>query len=484
MDTFIFDRTSIVRTIITSEDIRAKFKAHVDILETSKNARVSRIKDLHSAKQRFSSHQKPLVRFILYFDAIVAVAYELMTRRTGDKANRARAFLQKIDEERLLTLAMLADAGDEVAVLVRFFDTKDHDIAKVSSVLKNFMNRIDALFLQKRCLQSVDGCHTYTSFALELLREGKMLSIQEGRAMKVRSLKAVPPEVVDRCLSHMAAWVKLCVATVMGEFPDFEVMSAFSVFDLSLNETLGGDGFMTTGLRRLAKTFDIDHKLLRREFIDFRRTAVRKSKEGMSNYDAWRESVMSVEKSSSRTQQAHPRAGLRHALARYGAFIGAGTSTVERAFSSFVKAVGPQRKTEDVHNMSSDLRLKMLAGTDVNDNRIIHRSMQIWSSVFPSVRKSGNKRRTRWVSGLSRIKGTTLETAFTQKRQSAIKNILSTSRKRSIADVEADADHQSKDVWEAGHKQVPFLRALNCLRAHIRTTCVCSLQCTCLILFA
>jgi hypothetical protein len=142
----------------------------------------------------------------LYFDAIVAVAYELMTRRTGDTANRARAFLQKIDEERLLTLAMLADAGDEVAVLVRFFDTKDHDIAKVSSVLKNFMNRIDALFLQRRCLESVDGCHTYTSFTLEMLREGKMLSIHEGREMKVRSLKAVPPELVDRCLSHMAAW--------------------------------------------------------------------------------------------------------------------------------------------------------------------------------------------------------------------------------------------------------------------------------------
>jgi hypothetical protein len=380
-----------------------------------------------------------------------------MTRRTGDKAKRARAFLQKIDEERLLTLAMLADAGDEVAVLVRFFDQKDHDVAKVSSVLKNFMNRIDALFLQRRCLESIDGCHTYTSFTLEMLREGKMLSIHEGREMKVGSLKAAPPELVDRCLSHMAAWVKLCVSTIMGEFPDFEVVSAFSVFDLSLAETLGGDGFMTTGLRRLAKTFAIDHKLLRHEFIDFRRTVVRKSNEGMSNYDAWRESVMSVEKSSSRTRQAHPCVGLRQALARYGAFIGSGTSTVERTFSSFVRAVGPQRMTECVDNMSSDLRLKLLHGTDVDDKRIIRRSMQIWSTVFPSTRKSGNARRTRWVSGLSRKKGTTLETAFTQKRASAIKNILSTSRKRSIADVEADADQQSKDVWAIGHAHVPCL---------------------------
>jgi hypothetical protein len=57
----------------------------------------------------------------------------------------------------------------------------------------------------------------------------------------------------------MAAWVKLCVSTIKGEFPDFEVVSAFSVFDLSLRPTFGGGGFMDTGLRRLAQTFAIDH---------------------------------------------------------------------------------------------------------------------------------------------------------------------------------------------------------------------------------
>jgi len=97
IDMFIFITTSIVKTITNSDDIRAKFKAQVEIVESSKNVRASRIKDLHSAKQRYSSHQKPLGRLILYFDAIVAVAYEIMTRRTGDKANRARVFLQTIN---------------------------------------------------------------------------------------------------------------------------------------------------------------------------------------------------------------------------------------------------------------------------------------------------------------------------------------------------------------------------------------------------
>ena len=65
-----------------------------------------------------------------------------------------------------------------------------------------------------------------------------MLSIHGGRGLAVKSLKAVPPEAVEGCLSHMAAWVKLCVATIMGEFHEFEAMAAFSVFDLSSNEKL------------------------------------------------------------------------------------------------------------------------------------------------------------------------------------------------------------------------------------------------------
>ena len=51
IDMFIVSMTSIVKAITNSDDIRAKFKAQVEIVESS-NVRASRIKDLHSAKQR------------------------------------------------------------------------------------------------------------------------------------------------------------------------------------------------------------------------------------------------------------------------------------------------------------------------------------------------------------------------------------------------------------------------------------------------
>jgi hypothetical protein len=45
IDMFIFSTAAIVKAITNSDDIRAKFKAHVEILESSKNVRASRIKD-------------------------------------------------------------------------------------------------------------------------------------------------------------------------------------------------------------------------------------------------------------------------------------------------------------------------------------------------------------------------------------------------------------------------------------------------------
>ena len=136
-------------------------------METAGDLVAGRICDLSSAKQRFSSTQKPLGRFVLYFDAVVATAYELQTRWEGTAhGKRGTHFLASIDEESMLTLAMLADAGDEASAVVRFFDTKDHDISEVPAVLSDFLARIDVLFFQRGCLSSVGCRHTYTRTTL------------------------------------------------------------------------------------------------------------------------------------------------------------------------------------------------------------------------------------------------------------------------------------------------------------------------------
>jgi hypothetical protein len=68
---------------------------------------------------------------VLFGDAIIAVAHWICDTRRSEKteAERAQKFLDGIDVEKMISLALLADAGDEAGGLVRFFDTDEFDIA-------------------------------------------------------------------------------------------------------------------------------------------------------------------------------------------------------------------------------------------------------------------------------------------------------------------------------------------------------------------
>lgn len=57
-----------------------------------------------------------------FLDAVLATAHEISVRRAGRApAVHAAACLDFVTEERVLALAMMADAGDEVSSVVRFF---------------------------------------------------------------------------------------------------------------------------------------------------------------------------------------------------------------------------------------------------------------------------------------------------------------------------------------------------------------------------
>lgn len=67
--------------------------------------RANRVRDLQSAKHRHSSTQKPLGRFVLFTDALLSTAQEIVKTRTGKPVESARSFLRSINEESLLQLA-------------------------------------------------------------------------------------------------------------------------------------------------------------------------------------------------------------------------------------------------------------------------------------------------------------------------------------------------------------------------------------------
>eukprot|EP00969_Alexandrium_andersonii_P156325 6911781-Alexandrium_andersonii.AAC.1 len=58
-------------------------------------------------------HPRPLGRFVIYIEAVLAMAVYICTARQGrPEAAHARGWLSWLDEERLVVIAMLADAGD------------------------------------------------------------------------------------------------------------------------------------------------------------------------------------------------------------------------------------------------------------------------------------------------------------------------------------------------------------------------------------
>ena len=110
-----------------------------DLLEVSTT-------DLGAAKHRFESWQRPMVQFILTLPAFVQVAQKIAIMRHGkEEARDATSFLEGLTEEKVLLLAMLADAA-ECLVVTRVFDQEDAEISSQASVLRHFQDRLHALF--------------------------------------------------------------------------------------------------------------------------------------------------------------------------------------------------------------------------------------------------------------------------------------------------------------------------------------------------
>jgi len=114
----------------------------------------------------------------------------------------------------------------------------------------------------------------------------------------------------------------------------------------------------------------------------------------MDNFSAWRASVQAVAASSGQVQARHPRQALDKVLARYGAFLGASTSNVERSFAALLDAAGSRRSRLSTINMSNDLRLRLLEKNRPYEP-LVDAARRIWSESFGMSRRSGKDRRRR-----------------------------------------------------------------------------------------
>ena len=119
---------------------------------------------------------------------------------------------------------------------------------------------------------------------------------KDGNAHKIGEPNGeVPKDILDRCFSRMAAWVKLSICVIKQEYPDYELVSCFGV--LSLDKDTSARCFSLSdgqerNLARLAKAFKLDFRALVDEFRLLSPLAARiLAREEVSNQEAWRRAV-------------------------------------------------------------------------------------------------------------------------------------------------------------------------------------------------
>ena len=173
------------------------------------------------------------------------------------RALEATAFLEQLDTERIIQLAMLADAAAEAIVITRLLDTEQCVSEDVSLKLEVFLSTIKMLFLDGGCKE-----HGYTAFALKNLQRSIVVFVG-GRPKCIGCQGAAATATVESCMKRMQKWVKLCTDVIRSEFPNFGFLASFSVFHLPDAGECDGVPLeltdpVTVRLRRLANYAQVD----------------------------------------------------------------------------------------------------------------------------------------------------------------------------------------------------------------------------------
>ena len=390
---------------------------------------------------------------MLFGDAVIAVAHWICDTRAKDKKEwiSAQEFLDGIDVEKMISMAMLADAGDEAGGLVRFFDTDEFDIAAAPAEISSFLQRSDALFLQRQALKC-----GYTQYMVSHLRSTvRLCRLSNGEIRSVGGTSSVTDEILDRCFARMAAWVRLVAQTIQSEFPQWELIRAFGCLDLSPRPS---QEVIEKSLEQLAQCFKLNLASLQGEFEDFQAFAVkcRKLQADTTNLQCWTQSYLKVACRESR-RGSHPCSSLGQLLSRYAAFCGASSSCVERSFASAVATEGASRGRNrlSLHRLVGELKLKheVRAGSE---DRLIASAQKIWADMFGASRLSGAGRSPRWVAGKSVMAGRASnaklsEREWLRRRRTAVAKLREEVGPRDLKAIEADAVKKGKRVWTDTH---------------------------------
>ena len=346
LDAILLGKHSILQKIEHSLHLQAIFSRHCDRVNASIHKKFGRHLAVRAAKHRFEFLSTPLSRLALWFPAFIGFAEEVMLVRGSDDRVWASEFLDYLTTSRLILIGLLADAADEGLLFTRLLDDPACDPATISTECHLFLVKVAELFHKRRVLDM----HSHVADVLRMLTV-PLLVPATATNPSPRSLGCrggVSEDCIDIASKALGPWIKLCFATMAAEFPSFELLKSFSVFEVNeQRQPKGGIGDdapidRKTHMERLAHAFSLDEASLVEQFDSLEHVARNRMKHvGCSNFDAWAYAINRV-KQRRRGRACHSTWDLEQVMHRYGTMSG-NTSMVEQKFSVNAKIMNKHR---------------------------------------------------------------------------------------------------------------------------------------------
>ena len=252
-----------------------------------------------------------------------------------------------------------------------------------------YFNRLKWLFVEGHC--RTEG---YTAHCIEVLKRSR-ICILKGMAYSIGGPNAVTDEIFEGCLDRMKTWVRMAAEVAQAEYPSFDLLNSFSVFDISTRSRrqnadpdIEQDRFHDEAVERLAKVFDVDVNAFQSQLLDIGKIAAHFFKtQKIAVWEAWR---MAVSRAQSRLQKTHPVDSLVPILQRYLAWNGMTSSGVEQTFTKQQRNLMPCRDHMlDEHEADE---LFLLDVTTDDKDSIIQSAQHLWERFYGIPRQTVNDR--------------------------------------------------------------------------------------------
>ena len=386
MHEFIEKANSIAKKITNSDVIKNMYVANRT--KCKEDISISpAIRDFAYAPHRYNSEANTLTRICLTLDATLTTACQVVSLRGPTSAEGAAcaATMHSLTNERLLQLGMMADAALEIDYFVHTLDAAEFDEANLRDLIDMLNAKLRRLFIDGQCIH-VPGC---TSVVLQSLRRARTFVVG-GVALTIGAKEGLPAATVASCMRRMAAWAALAKNVIQAEFPSWDVLMAFQVFevrsrhDTTVHRGQRDDKDIDDCLKRICNALNLAFDMLRAQYYYYEPVAINIARSRKcSNFEAWKAAVSK--------RITFPCDVLQEVLIRYATW-NASSSDVERGFAVSLALRGG--KCNDQHTKREEemmiLRCDRVPDTDVKN--LIGQAGRLWRTHYGSARTQAEAR--------------------------------------------------------------------------------------------